>query len=243
MQENENRERLEQWLFYAKNRTCAYIRAARAHNTERAYGADARTFEGYCEAVGASPSEPPSVDTVQGYFVWLADVCKVSAATLRRRLSGLRSVWDARWGSERHCGRDPRIAQLVEGIVRSLGRASQGSRALTLDDVRRLAAQCDRRTLRGRLAAALVLVGFAGGFRRSELAALRVEDLEFQRDRLLVFVRRSKTDQRSRGSWKAIRRGRPPHDVPAAGSEGLAGGGAGHAGPGVQGCAASGPNL
>lgn len=46
------------------------------------------------------------------------------------------------------------------------------------------------------------------GFRRSELAELRAEDLEFHADRLLVFLRRSKTDQQHQGAWRAIRRGR-----------------------------------
>jgi integrase len=60
--------------------------------------------------------------------------------------------------------------------------------------------------LRGKRDRALILTGFAGAFRRSELAALRVEHIDSRPDGLLVTVSESKTDQEGEGKLVAIRR-------------------------------------
>lgn len=61
---------------------------------------------------------------------------------------------------------------------------------------------------------ALLLLGFAGGFRRSELVALEVSDLKFVREGLEVFVRASKTDQERTGLEKAVAFGSDPSTCP-----------------------------
>jgi site-specific recombinase XerD len=51
---------------------------------------------------------------------------------------------------------------------------------------------------------ALILIGFSGGFRRSELVSIEFEDLEFTKEGLKIFIKRSKTDQSGEGMIKAI---------------------------------------
>jgi site-specific recombinase XerD len=51
---------------------------------------------------------------------------------------------------------------------------------------------------------ALILIGFSGGFRRSELVSIEIEDLEFTKDGIKIFIKRSKTDQSGEGMIKAI---------------------------------------
>jgi integrase len=91
-------------------------------------------------------------------------------------------------------GDNPALREVLTGIRRTHGTAPRQVSAILTDDLRAmLAATPD--SLRGQRNRALLLLGFAGAFRRSELVALNVEDLEFQRNGVVVTLRRSKTDQ------------------------------------------------
>src|SRR6202040_2946244 len=90
------------------------------------------------------------------------------------------------------------VKNTLKGIKRTLGTAAvQKAPALT-DDIRAMIgmADCGLIGLRDR---ALILLGFAGAFRRSELVSLDVKDCEFGKDGLTVTLRRSKTDQEGQG--------------------------------------------
>jgi integrase len=83
------------------------------------------------------------------------------------------------------------------GIRRTIGTAQTGKAPALVDDLKRmLAALPDSRV--GRRDRALLLLGFAGAFRRAELVSLDVSDLEFSRAGLIVTLRKSKTDQEGR---------------------------------------------
>jgi len=99
----------------------------------------------------------------------------------------------------------------MAGIRRSKGTAQTGKRPLAAPDLRALFAPLDSRRILDVRDRALLLVGFAGAFRRSELVGLDVSDLAFNTAGLIVNIRRSKTDQ----EWQGRRVGIPYGSTPA----------------------------
>ena len=92
-------------------------------------------------------------------------------------------------------------SETLKGIRRTLGTAQKGKLPLLTADLQKLLAHLPENLL-GVRDRALLLVGFAGALRRSELAALTVEQSEFNSDGLLL--ERSKTDQEGKGVSVAI---------------------------------------
>ena len=90
------------------------------------------------------------------------------------------------------------VSETLKGIRRAIGTAQHGNDALMTSDIRKMIEHCPR-GLRGLRDRTLLLVGFAGAFRRSELAALEFADLTFTAEGLVVNLRRSKTDQEAKG--------------------------------------------
>jgi len=97
------------------------------------------------------------------------------------------------------------VREMLRGIRRTKGARPVRKRAATLDIIRRMARACGD-DLRGKLYRALLLVGFWGAFRRSELAALQVEDITFTDYGARILIWRSKTDQEGEGQWKQLER-------------------------------------
>ena len=95
---------------------------------------------------------------------------------------------------------------MLRGIRRTIGAAKQGKRPATADVLTAMLALCPA-ALAGHRDRALLALGFAGAFRRSELVALEVADLVETPDGLRVTIRRSKTDQEGQGAEVAIPRG------------------------------------
>lgn len=187
------------------DRTRQYIAASKAPATIRAYRADLRHFEVWCSDRGlqSSPAEPA---TVADYVADLASA-GFKSATITRRLSAISQV-------HKMAGLDsPTQSQLVRttsaGIRRTLGTAPQQARRIVVDELVAMVAALpdDLRGLRDR---ALLLVGFVGGMRRSELVGLDVEDVVEEREGLRVTIRKSKTDQEGHGREIGLVRGRHP---------------------------------
>jgi integrase len=109
---------------------------------------------------------------------------------------------------------NPALVKTLDGIRRTFGKTQKGARALRTEDI---VAMCetfslDIRSLRDK---AIILLGFAGGFRRSEIVGLNAEDLKFLKDETLrVTLRRSKTDQKGEGRTVVIMPGRNPNSCP-----------------------------
>jgi integrase len=170
-----------------------YMAQANAPNTARAYGADWRTFAGWCESKGLDPM-PPSPQAIALYLAAHAGVLKVS--TLQRRMSGI--VHAARHEGHDVDTRHPALRDLWRGIKRAHGSApNRKAPTLTPDVLAMLAALPD--SLQGKRDRAVILAGFAGAFRRSELAALDLADIAFSGDGAVITLRRSKTDQDGEG--------------------------------------------
>ncbi|MHB1447429.1 MAG: site-specific integrase [Acidimicrobiales bacterium] len=193
----------------SQRRIVHYIEAAKAPSTVRAYGSDLRHFTSWCEARGLSavPAEP---ETVAAYLTELADGGS-KASTIRRRVSSISKGHKVAGAPNptTHEG----LRTVLAGIRRELGTAEAGKAPATTAELRRMVATLgtDRIGIRDR---AVLLLGFAGAFRRSELAALNVEDITDTDEGLVVTVRRSKTDQAGAGRKLGIPYGSNPATCP-----------------------------
>lgn len=181
-------------LHTAAARAEGYILAAQADNTRRAYACDWKHFSAWCRA-GGQGRLPAAPETLVLYLSNLAETAKVS--TLTRRISAISQAHQAA-GFESPSAHIM-VRKLMAGIRRQKGTAQIGKRPLAPTDLRGLVAPLDSRRNLDVRDRALLLVGFAGAFRRSELVGLDVGDLEFNSAGLIVTIRRSKTDQEGQG--------------------------------------------
>ena len=89
----------------------------------------------------------------------------------------------------------------LHGIKRTLGSRQKAKKPILINDLKLIIKAIDEKKIRDK---ALILIGFAGGFRRSELVSILNEDIEFVPEGLKILVKRSKTDQSGEGVIKAI---------------------------------------
>lgn len=175
------------------------IATSRAPNTERAYRSDLADFATWCEAIGTSPL-PAQPGAVAAYAADMAapsdDRPPLKVTTITRRLAAISSAHQAAGLASPTL--DPVVKETMAGIRRALRTAPDRKAAVSTDQVRAVVAEFGVELADDR-DRALLLLGFAGGFRRSELVALDAEDLEDHPGGLLVHIRRSKTDQEGRG--------------------------------------------
>jgi len=183
-------------------------RKSAAPATPRAYKADWTHFSAWCAAKGfvAVPAAPEVVGA------WLASLAATHApSSIRRRLSALGKMHrynDLPWNAAHGAIQGP-----LQGLPRQHGRPPQKAAALSLAMLRQLLATCDR-TARGRRDRALLLFGFAGAPRRSELVFLHVEDVRVEADGLRPRILRGKTDQEGQGAEVGLPRGRHVETCP-----------------------------
>jgi integrase len=186
----------------------AYASQAKAANTVRAYAADWRHFTAWCRAHAAAPL-PASAETVALYAADLAAAAKPS--TIARRMSAISQAHQlAGYASPTA---DARVRTVLAGIRRAKGTAPRVKKPVLLEDLRAMLEGLPANAI-GIRDRALLLAGFAGAFRRSELVALDWEDVEFRGDGLAVMVRRSKTDPEGQGRLIGIPRGRQAATCP-----------------------------
>ncbi|MCJ2011245.1 site-specific integrase [Methylobacterium sp. J-076] len=181
----------------------AYQRASKADATVRAYTGDAKVFEAWCRQYGFR-SLPASAEAVAGFLVHEAEAGR-SASTIGRRLAAIR--YAHKLVKALDPTDDEEVRATMKGIRRRVGVAPTRKAAATADVLAALLMRTPD-TLTGKRDRALLALGFAGAFRRSELVSLDVADLRDDPEGLRVTVRRSKTDQEGRGIEKAIPHGR-----------------------------------
>jgi site-specific recombinase XerD len=179
-----------------------YARAEKAPATRRAYGTDFAIFRTWCAQRGADPL-PAAAETVAAFLASEAGR-GVRPSTIGRRVAAIR--YAHKLAGFPITTDDERVRATVRGIRRSLGAASNRKAPATADKIVAMAPVVGGRLseIRDR---ALLLIGFAGAFRRSELVALDVEDVEEMPEGLRVTIRRSKTDQEGLGAVVALPRG------------------------------------
>lgn len=174
----------------ALERARKYAGEALAPNTLRAYRADWADFEAWCQW-GGVPSLPAEPATVAAYLASLATTHSRSA--LRRRLTAIgqaHRLKELDW-SPGH----PAIRKTLQGILRRHGAPTRQAAALATAEIKRLLATCATPSLADLRDRALLLLGFAGALRRSELVGIQREHLTFTSEGIRLRLPRSKTDQ------------------------------------------------
>ena len=181
--------------------TLKNLKSSKANNTLRAYKADFKDFALFCQNNGLNsmPSEPKIITI---YLTHLSKSSKFS--TLKRRLASISVVHklNGHYLDTKH----PIITENLLGIKRVKGTYQKAKKPILINDLKLIInAILKDKNQKNRLKnKALLLIGFAGGFRRSELVAIDMEDIEFVNEGVKIFVKRSKTDQSGEGMTKGI---------------------------------------
>lgn len=190
---------------------------ARTTNTRRAYASDWASWEAFCQAHDFVPL-PADPEQVKLYLTHLTTEFgrkgkKLRPRTAERHLAAINTT---------HCAmgfifdrNNPALRKTLVGIRRKFDISQKGAMALRTPDIIALCGTLGRdiRSLRDK---AILLLGFAGGFRRSEIVGLNVADLEFKEKFLRVTLRRSKTDPAGKGRTVVILKGQKPMTCPVA---------------------------
>ena len=178
------------------------LKSSKANNTLRAYKSDFKDFGAFCAKHGLSslPTEPKIVSL---YLTHLSKNSKIS--TLRRRLVSISMLHKLKghYLDTKH----PIIVENLMGIRRIKGSIQIGKKPILINHLKSIINTIDEqkteeiKKLRDK---SIILIGFGGGFRRSEIISIDYEDLEFVTEGLKINVKRSKTDQSGEGMTKAI---------------------------------------
>jgi site-specific recombinase XerD len=182
--------------------TIKNLKNSKSANTLRAYQSDYNDFSLFCSKNGfqAMPTQPKILAL---YLTHLSSFSKYS--TLKRRLASISILHKTKgyYIDTKH----PIIIENLMGIKRINGSNQKGKKPLLISDLKELIKaihQSKEKNLRKKRDKALLLIGFSGGFRRTELVDIEYEDIEFVTEGVKIFVKRSKTDQSGEGMTKAI---------------------------------------
>ena len=178
------------------------LKSSKATNTLRAYKSDFKDFGAFCAKHGfnSMPTEPKIVSL---YLTHLSENSKIS--TLRRRLVSIGVVHKLKghYLDTKH----PVIIENLMGIKRKKGSIQTGKKPILINHLKQIINVIDEqkiekiKKLRNKT---LVLIGFGGGFRRTELISINYEDIDFVQEGVKITVRRSKTDQFGEGMIKGL---------------------------------------
>ena len=182
--------------------TLKNLKNSKSLNTIRAYQSDFNDFSLFCSKNGFQ-SMPTQPKILALYLTDLSSKSKYS--TLKRRLASISILHKIKghYIDTKH----PIIIENLMGIKRVKGSNQKGKKPLLINDLKTIikaidqSKEKDKRKIRDK---ALLLTGFSGGFRRSELVDIEYEDIEFVSEGVKIFVKRSKTDQSGEGMTKAI---------------------------------------
>ena len=182
--------------------TIKNLKNSKSPNTLRAYQSDYRDFALFCSKNGfqAMPTQPKILAL---YLTHLSSFSKYS--TLKRRLASIAILHKTKgyYIDTKH----PIIIENLMGIKRRNGTNQKGKKPILINDLKKIinviyqSNEKDNKKIRDK---ALILIGFSGGFRRSELVNIKCEDLDFVSEGVKIFIKKSKTDQSGEGMIKAI---------------------------------------
>jgi len=193
-----------------------YAHHSRSDNTKRSYASDLRDFELWClsKNLKSMPADPCSVacylaDRASNSFIDPKDKrqAPLKTSSLARRLTSISQTHQV--AGFKFDRQHPSIQEVWKGIKNIHGTSQTGKEPLLIENLREMiqAIPIEKEgipSLIGLRNRALLLLGFAGAFRRSELVTLQFEDLKLVRDGYIVKLRRSKTDQQGEGREVAI---------------------------------------
>ena len=183
--------------------TLKNLQSSKAINTVRAYKSDFKDFGLFCvkNSFKNLPSEPKIVSL---YLTHLASK-DVKLSTIKRRLVSIGVIHKIKghYLDTKH----PIIVENLLGIKRRKGTIQKGKKPILINNLKEILKVIDQencediKKLRDK---SILLIGFAGGFRRNEIVSLDYEDLDFVYEGLKINIKRSKTDQFGEGTIKAI---------------------------------------
>lgn len=173
-----------------------YLQAATSDNTRKAYRSAIRQFEKWGGRL------PTDRDSVVRYLLSKAE--SLNSRTLDLHLTAI-SQWHYYQGIQDPT-RDPLVRKTMDGIRRTHGQPKRKAKALRLEHIARMVAHLQQQSdsLKKYRDIALVLTGFFGAFRRSELVAIQITDLVWEPEGLIIRLPRSKTDQYMEGMARAL---------------------------------------
>ena len=176
--------------------TLKNLKNSKANNTLRAYQSDFRDFSAFCIKNGFSPL-PTQPKIIALYVTHLSKSSKFS--TLKRRIASISVLHKLKghYLDTKH----PIIMENLHGIKRTLGIRQKTKKPILINDLKLIIKAINKEKIRDK---ALILIGFSGGFRRSELVNIYINDIEFVTEGVKILIKRSKTDQSGEGSVKAI---------------------------------------
>ena len=182
--------------------TLKNLKNSKSANTLRAYESDYKDFSFFCAKNNFS-SLPADPKILSLYLTHLSQTSKFS--TLKRRIASISVIHKLKghYIDTKH----PVIRENLLGIKRIKGSNQKAKKPILINDLKQIIdviTKLNIKETRKTRDKALILIGFAGGFRRSELVALEIDDIEFVREGVKIFVKRSKTDQSGEGMTKAI---------------------------------------
>jgi|TARA_Y100000294_G_C8486432_1_gene308935 site-specific recombinase XerD len=193
--------------------TLKNLKNSKSANTLRAYKADFKDFSAFCAKNGLSsmPTEPKILSL---YLTYLSATSKFS--TLKRRIASISVVHKLKghYIDTKH----PLIMENLHGIKRVKGTNQKAKKPILINQLKLIIKVIDQylsycglpemeksREVRNKIRdKAIILIGFSGGFRRSELVNIYYDDVEFVTEGVKIFIKRSKTDQSGEGMTKAI---------------------------------------
>jgi integrase len=187
-----------------------FLEAAKAPATRRSYAADIREYRAFSARIG----QPFFASGGEVLALYIADLARrgKKPATIVRRVAAIATEYHA--GGHRETPASSfLVKEVLRGVKRTLGTAQERKNPLLLGDVERIVTACPARLL-GLRDRALVLLGFASGSRRAELAALEVRDLELTDQGLVVTIRSGKADQEGQGRQVPVAFGAHPETCP-----------------------------
>ena len=178
------------------------LKSSKANNTLRAYKSDFKDFGAFCAKHGLNslPTEPKIISL---YLTYLSKNSKIS--TLRRRLVSISMIHKLKghYLDTKH----PIIVENLMGIRRVKGSIQKGKKPLLINHLKSIINVINEQKLeeiKKLRDKSIILIGFGGGFRRTELISIDHEDLEFVPEGLKITIKRSKTDQYGEGMIKGL---------------------------------------
>jgi len=182
--------------------TIKNLKNSKSANTLRAYQSDYRDFSLFCSKNGfqVMPTQPKILAL---YLTHLSSFSKYS--TLKRRLASIAILHKSKghYIDTKH----PIIIENLMGIKRRNGTNQKGKKPILISDLKKIIdaiCQSNEKNNKKIRDKALILIGFSGGFRRSELVNIEYEDIDFVSEGVKIFIKKSKTDQSGEGMIKAI---------------------------------------
>ena len=193
--------------------TLKNLRSSKSTNTLRAYQSDFKDFSAFCVKNGLN-SMPTEAKILSLYLTHLSNTSKFS--TLKRRIASISVIHKMKghYLDTKH----PIIMENLHGIRRLKGTIQKAKKPILINDLKKIVNVIDQhinnykskdieklKSIKNKIRdKAMILIGFSGGFRRSELVSIDYEDIEFVAEGMKIFIKRSKTDQSGEGMIKAI---------------------------------------